>query len=442
MFVLGLIGGFIALVTPCVWPIIPFTLSFFLKRTGDRRKNLRDAFLYGISIIVIYVGIGLLITIAYGASALNSLSTSAVFNLFFFALLLVFAVSFLGAFELTLPSSWSSKVDAQAESSQGIWGIFLMAFTLALVSFSCTGPIIGTLLVTVSVEGSYLAPTIGMLGFAVALSLPFTLTAMFPNFLKTLPKSGSWMNTVKVTMGFLELALALKFFSVADLAYGWGILDREVFLALWIVIFTLLGLYLAGIILLSQDKTRQVGAVRLLFAIASLSFAVYLLPGLWGAPLKATSAFAPPLYTQDFNLNENEVHPQFTDYEQGLAFAKQENKPVLLNFTGHGCVNCRKMEASIWTAPAVSQRMNNDFVLVSLFVDDKTDLPEPIEITENGQTRLLKTLGDKWSYLQRNRFNNNSQPFYIILDSDGNPLSKSITYTSDVKEFLAFLKMK
>ena len=442
MFALGLLGGFIALVTPCVWPIIPFTISFFLKRTGNSRKNLRDAFLYGVSIIVIYVGLGLLITAVYGASALNSLSTSAFFNLFFFALLVVFGISFLGAFEITLPSSWSSKVDRQAESSKGIWGIFLMAFTLALVSFSCTGPIIGTLLVAVSVEGSYLAPTAGMLGFAVALALPFMLTAMFPSFLKSLPKSGSWMNTIKVSIGFLELALALKFLSVADLAYGWGILDREVFLSLWIVIFGFLGLYLAGIILLPHDNTRKVGVVRLFFAMISLAFAVYLVPGLWGAPLKATSAFAPPLYTQDFNLYQNEVHAKFTDFEQGLDFARKENKNVLLNFTGYGCVNCRKMEASVWTDPEVSRLMNEDFVLISLFVDDKTTLPEPVEITENDQTRLLKTVGDKWSYLQRYKFKSNAQPFCIILDNDGNALSQSIGYTTDVKEFLQFLNLE
>ena len=372
VFILGLIGGFVALLTPCVWPIIPMTVSFFLKRSKDTRKGRRDAVLYGFSIVIIYVLLGIIITSIFGASALNSLSTNAFFNLFFFLLLVLFAVSFFGAFELTLPASWTSKLDQKAETTSGILSILLMAFTLVLVSFSCTGPIIGTLLVEVSTTGSLLAPIIGMLGFAIALALPFSLFAFFPTWLKSMPRSGGWMNSVKVVLGFLELALSLKFLSVADLAYGWGILDRETFLVLWIVIFAMLGFYLLGKIRLPHDdKVEKISVTRMMLAIVSLAFAIYLVPGLWGAPLRSVSAFSPPLYTQDFNLYENEVHAHFDNYEAGMRYAQEKNKPVLVDFSGFGCVNCRKMEASVWTNDQVANHLNNDFVLITLMVDDK-----------------------------------------------------------------------
>lgn len=441
IFFMGFVGGLVALFTPCVWPIIPMTVSFFLKRAKDKKKGIRDAMTYGVSIIVIYLALGLAITAIFGASSLNALATNAVFNIFFFLLLVVFALSFFGWFELTLPSSWTNKVDNKASSTSGLLSIFLMAFTLTLVSFSCTGPIIGFLLVEVSTSGSITGPAIGMLGFAVALALPFTLFAMFPTWLKQAPKSGSWMNIIKVTLGFIELAFALKFFSVADLAYGWGLLDREVFLSLWIVIFGLLGLYLIGKVKFRSDgdDNRAMPVPCIVLGMLSLAFTIYMIPGLWGAPCKAVSAFAPPMNTQDFNLYNNEVHPRFKDYEQGMTAAKAEGKPVLIDFTGFGCVNCRKMEAAVWTYPQVADKLNNDFVLISLYVDDKQPLDHPIEIVENGKKRTLRTIGDKWSYLQRSKFGANAQPFYVILDNEGKPLAGSYSYDENIDRYLEFL---
>lgn len=443
IFFLGFLGGLVALFTPCVWPIIPMTVSFFLKRNKDKAKGVRDAVTYGISIIVIYVALGLIVTGIFGASALNALSTNAIFNIFFFLMLVVFAASFMGAFEITLPSSWSSAVDSKAESTTGLLSIFLMAFTLALVSFSCTGPIIGFLLVEVSTTGSIIAPTIGMFGFALALALPFTLFALFPTWLKQMPKSGNWMNCIKVCLGFLELAFALKFLSVADLAYGWRLLDRETFLALWIVIFALLGFYLLGKIKFPHDEDEdegKVGVTRFFLALISLAFAVYMVPGLWGAPLKAVSAFAPPMKTQDFNLYTNEVHAQFTDYDAGMAYAKQHGKPVMVDFTGYGCVNCRKMELSVWVDEKVSSLINDEYVLITLYVDDKTPLPEKVTVQENGAERILRTVGDKWSYLQRTKFGANAQPFYVLIDNNGMPLNKSYSYDEDVDKYVDFLQ--
>ena len=441
IFFAGFLGGLIALLTPCVWPMIPMTVSFFLKRTKDRKKAIRDAITYGLSIIVIYLVMGLLITGIFGASALNDLSTNAIFNILFFLLLVVFAVSFFGAFELVLPASWTSKLDSKADSTTGILSIFFMSFTLVLVSFSCTGPIIGTLLVQAASMGTAVGPAIGMFGFALALSIPFSVFAIFPNMLQSMPKSGGWLNSVKVVLGFLELALALKFLSVADLAYGWRLLDREAFIVLWSVIFSLLGVYLLGKIKFSHDsEVKYVSVPRLFMAIISFAFAIYMVPGLWGAPLKAISAFAPPLYTQDFNLYKNEVHAAFDDYESGMAYAKKVNKPVMIDFSGFGCVNCRKMEASVWTDPKVKQMLENDYVLITLMVDDKTKLPQPIEIQENGKTRKLKTIGDKWSYLQRSKFGSNAQPFYILLNDEGQPLGPSYAFNEDVSKYIQFLQ--
>ena len=441
IFVTGFLGGLLALFTPCVWPIIPMTVSFFLKRSEDKKKGIRDAWTYGASIVVIYVALGLAITLIFGASALNALSTNAIFNILFFLMLVVFAASFFGAFEITLPSKWSNAVDSKAESTTGLLSIFLMAFTLSLVSFSCTGPIIGFLLVQVSTTGSIVAPTIGMLGFAIALALPFTLFALFPSWLKSMPKSGGWMNVIKVTLGFLELAFALKFLSVADLAYGWRLLDRETFLALWIVIFALLGFYLLGKIKFPHDDDdNKVGVTRFFMALVSLAFAVYMVPGLWGAPLKAVSAFAPPMQTQDFNLYKNEVHAKFDDYDLGMEYARLNGKPVMLDFTGYGCVNCRKMEAAVWTDPKVSDLINNDYVLITLYVDNKTPLTEPVKIVENGTERTLRTVGDKWSYLQRVKFGANAQPFYVLLDNQGKPLNKSYAYDEDIPKYIEFLQ--
>ena len=441
IFFAGFLGGLIALLTPCVWPMIPMTVSFFLKRTKDRKKAIRDAITYGLSIIVIYLVMGLLITGIFGASALNDLSTNAIFNILFFLLLVVFAVSFFGAFELVLPASWTSKLDSKADSTTGILSIFFMSFTLVFVSFSCTGPIIGTLLVQAASMGTAVGPAIGMFGFALALSIPFSVFAIFPNMLQSMPKSGGWLNSVKVVLGFLELALALKFLSVADLAYGWRLLDREAFIVLWIVIFSLLGVYLLGKIKFSHDsEVKYVSVPRLFMAIISFAFAIYMVPGLWGAPLKAISAFAPPLYTQDFNLYKNEVHAAFDDYESGMAYAKKVNKPVMIDFSGFGCVNCRKMEASVWTDPKVKQMLENDYVLITLMVDDKTKLPQPIEIQENGKTRKLKTIGDKWSYLQRSKFGSNAQPFYILLNDEGQPLGPSYAFNEDVSKYIQFLQ--
>lgn len=453
IFLMGLAGGLVALVTPCVWPIIPMTVSFFLKRADNKKKGIRDASIYGISIVVIYVALGLIITLCFGASALNSLSTNAWFNIFFCLLLLVFAASFLGGFEITLPSSWGNAVDSKANKTTGLLSIFLMAFTLSLVSFSCTGPIIGFLLVEVGTSGSSIvAPTVGMLGFAIALALPFTLFAMFPTWLKKAPKSGNWMNCIKVCLGFLELAFALKFLSVADLTNGWGILDREVFLSLWIVIFALLGAYLIGWIRFPHDEdeydemgevvvNHRTGITRFFLALFAFAFAIYMIPGLWGAPCKAVSAFAPPMSTQDFNLQKEEVvEAKFTDYEAGMAYAKQKGLPVMVDFTGFGCVNCRKMEAAVWTDQTVKDIINDDYVLVSLFVDDKTALPEVEEVEENGSTTKLRTIGDKWSYLQRMKFGANAQPFYVLLDNDGKPLNTSYSYDEDIAAFVQWLK--
>ena len=441
IFFAGFIGGLLALFTPCVWPIIPMTVSFFLKRSKDKKKGIRDAWTYGASIVVIYVTLGLAITLIFGASALNALSTNAVFNILFFLMLVVFAASFFGAFEITLPSKWSNAVDSKAEQTSGLLSIFLMAFTLSLVSFSCTGPIIGFLLVEVSTTGSVVAPAIGMLGFALALALPFTLFAMFPSWLKQMPKSGGWMNVIKVTLGFLELAFALKFLSVADLAYGWRILDRETFLALWIVIFGLLGFYLLGKIKFPHDDDEDsVSVPRFFMALCSLAFAVYMVPGLWGAPLKAVSAFAPPMNTQDFNLYKNEVHAQFDDFDAGMEYAKRNGKPVMLDFTGYGCVNCRKMELSVWTDSKVSKLIQDDYVLITLYVDNKTPLPEHIKVMENGKERTLRTLGDKWSYLQRVKFGANAQPFYVLIDNEGNPLNKSYSFDENVAKYVDFLE--
>lgn len=441
IFIAGFIGGLIALVTPCVWPMIPMTVSFFLKSNKSRRKSIMSALIYGLSIIVIYVALGLLVTIIFGASALNVLATSAGFNIAFFILLVIFAISFMGGFEITLPSKWSNGADAKVDTTTGYISIFFMAFTLCLVSFSCTGPIIGTLLVEAASSSNYLSPAIGMAGFAIALALPFSLFAMFPTMLKSAPKSGGWMNTVKVVLGFLELALAFKFLSVADLAYGWRILDREVFIALWIVIFSLLGFYLLGKLRLPHDdKVEKVGLTRFMLALVSLAFAVYMLPGLWGAPLKSVSAFAPPIYTQDFNLHTGDVHAQTDDYEEGLRMAATLNKPLLVDFSGYGCVNCRKMEAAVLTNPDIKQKIEEDFVMVTLMVDDRKPLPQPITVKESdGQERELQTYGDKWSYLQRTKFGANAQPYYVILNTSGHPLNYAFPYNEDVPKFLQFL---
>ena len=453
IFFLGVLGGLIALLTPCVWPIIPMTVSFFLKRSkDDKRKGIRDAILYGLSIIVIYVGLGLLVTLIWGPSSLNALSTNAVFNLFLFALLVVFAASFLGGFEITLPASWSTAMDEKASSTTGLLSIFFMALTLVLVSFSCTGPIIGLLLVDMVTSGSVVAPTIGMFGFALALAAPFTLFALFPTWLKSAPKSGNWMNVIKVVLGLVELAFALKFLSVADLAYGWRLLDRETFLCLWILIFSLMGCYLLGWIRLPHDEDEydeegnviarpKIGVIRFLSALCVLAFSLYMIPGLWGAPCKAVSAFAPPMWTQDFNLNANTVEATYTDYEQGMAAAQRSGRPVMLDFTGFGCVNCRKMEAAVWPDARVRQLMTEDYILISLYVDDKTPLDEHVEVTEtDGTTRKLRTIGDKWSYLQRTKFGAQTQPFYVLLDHDARPLAGSYSYNEDVPAFVTWLE--
>ncbi|MCD8302961.1 MAG: thioredoxin family protein [Prevotellaceae bacterium] len=452
VFLLGLLGGLAALVTPCVWPIIPMTVSFFLKRNKDfRGRGIRDAITYGLSIVVIYVALGLLVTLLFGASALNSMSTNAVFNIFFFLLLLAFGASFLGGFDIQLPSSWGNAVNRKAGSTSGLLSIFLMAFTLALVSFSCTGPIIGFLLVEVSTSGGIVAPTVGMLGFAIALALPFTLFALFPSWLKAVPKSGNWMNRIKVSLGFIELAFSLKFLSVADLAYGWHILDREVFLSLWIVLFALWGAYLIGWIRFPHDEdeydeqgevvvNRRTSVIRFFLSVLCFAFAIYMVPGLWGAPCKAISAFAPPLSTQDFKLGTQETKAAFRDYEEGMIYASENHKPVLLDFTGYGCVNCRKMEAAVWSDSKVSDIINGDYVLISLYVDDKTPLPEKEIVSENGQQRTLRTVGDKWSYLQRMKFGANAQPFYVLVDNEGRPLAKSYSYDENVSAYVHWLR--
>lgn len=441
IFIAGFVGGLIALVTPCVWPMIPMTVSFFLKQNKTKRQSIIKAATYGGSIIVIYVALGLAVTAIFGASALNELSTSAVFNIIFFLLLVVFAISFMGGFELTLPASWTNKMDSKVDSTTGLLSIFFMAFTLALVSFSCTGPIIGTLLVEAASTSNFISPAVGMFGFALALALPFTLFAMFPTVLKSMPKSGGWMNTVKVVLGFLELALALKFLSVADLAYGWRILDREVFVSLWIVIFALLGVYLLGKIRFPHDdEVEKTGVTRFLLACVSFAFAVYMLPGLWGAPLKAISAFSPPLSTQDFSLFEGDVAAQVDDFDEGLRLSRETGKPVLLDFSGYGCVNCRKMEAAVWTDTDVKNTIDNDYILVTLMVDEKKPLPEPIRVTEkDGTQRTLRTYGDKWSYLQRSKFGANAQPFHVLVDGEGHPLAAPFVYKEDVPAYKAFL---
>lgn len=452
IFLLGLAGGFIALFTPCVWPIIPMTVSFFLKRNKENRaKGIREAMTYGASIVVIYVVLGLAVTLLFGANALNALSTNAIFNIFFCLMLITFAASFLGGFEITLPSSWTNAVDSKASNTTGLLSIFLMAFTLALVSFSCTGPIIGFLLVEMATSGSVVGPTVGMLGFAIALAIPFTLFAIFPAWLKSAPKSGNWMNAIKVTLGFLELAFALKFLSVADLAYGWHILDREVFLCLWIIIFALLGAYHVNWLRFPHDEEEydemgekvlhtKTSVPQFFIALCSFAFAMYMVPGLWGAPCKAVSAFAPPMNTQDFRIAQEEVEAKYKDYEEGMAAAVREGKPVMIDFTGFGCVNCRKMEAAVWTDDRVKDIINNDYILIQLFVDDKTPLPEPIEVTQNGQTRKLRTVGDKWSYLQSTKFGAQAQPFYVLLDHEGKPLNSSASYDEDIDKYIKFLE--
>lgn len=443
IFFMGILGGFIALLTPCVWPIIPMTVSFFLKRAkDDRKKGIRDAVTYGLSIIVIYMGLATLVTWAFGPQKLNELATNAPFNVFFFLLLAVFAFSFFGWFELRLPSSWGNAVDNKASATTGLLSIFLMAFTLSLVSFSCTAPVVGLLLVQAATSGDWVAPAVGMFGFALALALPFTFFALFPTLLKKAPKSGSWMNMIKVVLGFIELAFSLKFLSVADLAYGWHILDRETFLSIWIVLFGLLGLYLIGKLKFPHDdpdqKAMPVPAIML--GLCSLAFSVYMLPGLWGAPSKAVSAFAPPINTQDFNLAPQTVHAAYTDYDEGMRAAAAAGKPVLVDFTGFGCVNCRKMEASVWTDSRVAEKLNKDYVLISLYVDDKTPLKQPVEMKlPDGTSRTLRTIGDKWSYLEQTKFGYLAQPFYVPLDNAGKPLNGSFSFKEDVPAYLEFL---
>ena len=446
IFIVGFIGGLLALVMPCIWPIIPMTISFFLKRAkDDRRKGIKDAMTYGLSIVVIYLGLGLLITAIFGPNKLNELSTSAVFNVILFLLLLVFAFSFFGWFEIKLPDRWANAVDSKASSTTGLISIFLMAFTLVLVSFSCTAPIIGLLLVQTVTTGDWLAPTIGMLGFALALALPFTLFALFPSWLKSAPRSGSWMTTIKVVLGFVELAFSLKFLSVADLAYGWHLLDREVFLSLWIVIFGAMGLYLIGKLKFQEDAVggeidKPMPVPCIMAGLCAIAFAIYMVPGLWGAPCKAISAFAPPINTQDFNLNTKTVEAHYHSYEEGMAAAKAQGKPVLIDFTGFGCVNCRKMEAAVWTDPTVADMLNNQYVLISLYVDDKTPLAEPVEVSLNGQQRTLRTVGDKWSYLQASKFGANAQPYYIAIDNDGRPLNHAYGFKEDVAAYIDYLQ--
>ena len=454
ILLMGFIGGLLAVCMPCIWPIIPMTVSFFLKRAktdkktmvSTNRQGIKDAITYGLSIIVIYLGLGLLVTALFGSDTLNAMSTNAVFNIFLFVLLVVFALSFFGWFEIKLPDSWANAVDTKASTTSGLLSIFLMAFTLVLVSFSCTAPIIGLLLVETTTSGNWLAPALGMFGFALALALPFTLFALFPAWLKRAPKSGSWMNMLKIVLGFIELAFALKFFSVADLAYGWHLLDREVFLSLWIVIFALLGAYLCGWLKFQSDEiggeiNKPMPVVCIMGGLISLAFAIYMVPGLWGAPCKAVSAFAPPMNTQDFNINTKVVEAKFTDYDEGMAAAKAQGKPVLIDFTGFGCVNCRKMEAAVWTDAKVADMLSDDFVLISLYVDDKTPLKEPFEVTDvNGNTKTLRTVGAKWSYLQSSKFGANAQPFYVVLDNDGKPLTSSRAYDEDIAEYIKFLK--
>ena len=442
VFILGFGGGLVALLTPCVWPIIPMTVSFFLKRSKQRSQAIREAMIYGVSIVVIYLLLGLAVTLIFGAGALNALSTNAIFNIFFCLMLLVFGASFLGGFELTLPSSWTNKVDEKASSTTGLLSIFLMAFTLVLVSFSCTGPIIGFLLVEVAASGEILAPAVGMFGFALALALPFTVFALFPSLLKQAPRSGGWMNTIKVVLGFVEIAFALKFLSVADLSYHWGILDRETFLAIWIVLFTLLGLYLLKVIRFPHDdpEEKQASVPGFFVAVLSIAFAVYMVPGLWGAPCKAVSAFAPPITTQDFNLYENNFEPHTKDFETAMQMSRQQNKPVMLDFTGFGCVNCREMESDVLSNEKVLSTLQDDYIVVSLYVDDKTPLPEPFEIELDGKKVILETVGDKWMYLQNYKFGYSAQPYYVLVDGKGMPLNGWRKHNLDVDDFADFLE--
>ena len=442
VFILGFGGGLVALLTPCVWPIIPMTVSFFLKRSKQRSQAIREAMIYGVSIVVIYLLLGLAVTLIFGAGALNALSTNAIFNIFFCLMLLVFGASFLGGFELTLPSSWTNKVDEKASSTTGLLSIFLMAFTLVLVSFSCTGPIIGFLLVEVAASGEILAPAVGMFGFALALALPFTVFALFPSLLKQAPRSGGWMNTIKVVLGFVEIAFALKFLSVADLSYHWGILDRETFLAIWIVLFTLLGLYLLKVVRFPHDdpEEKQASVPGFFVAVLSIAFAVYMVPGLWGAPCKAVSAFAPPITTQDFNLYENNFEPHTKDFETAMQMSRQQNKPVMLDFTGFGCVNCREMESDVLSNEKVLSTLQDDYIVVSLYVDDKTPLPEPFEIELDGKKVILETVGDKWMYLQNYKFGYSAQPYYVLVDGKGMPLNGWRKHNLDVDDFADFLE--
>ncbi len=438
LFLTSFIGGLIALFTPCVWPVIPMTVSFFLKRSASRGKAVRDAILYGLSIVAVYVAVGLIITLAFGANALNALATNAIVNIIFFLMLVAFALSFFGLFEISLPSGWSTGTDRKS-ATQGLGGIFFMALTLTIVSFSCTGPIIGFLLVDAASTGSILAPTTGMLGFSVAMAIPFTLFAMFPGWLKSMPKSGGWMDRVKVTLGVIELAFSLKFLSVADMAYGWGILPRDLFVLLWILMALFLGLYLLGLLGKRNKGGQKPGIAGIVTGVVSLAFMAWLIPGLWGAPLKAVSAFTPPMNTQIFGNDKNTVEPQFTDYSEALKASAVSGKPVLIDFTGYGCVNCRKMEASVWTDPRVSETINSKFILVSLFVDDKTPVKKPVSIVENGKKVKIRTIGDKWSLLQRYKFGANAQPFYVITDSKGSLKSEPYTFDPDPEHFISFL---
>lgn len=440
IFIWGFIGGLIAIMTPCVWPMIPLTVSFFLKKSSSRRRSIADALIYGLSIIVIYLGLGLIITLVFDAGKLNDLATNAVFNLIFFALLVVFAVSFFGAFDIKLPSSWSTGVDSKAERTSGLLSIFFMAFTLALVSFSCTGPLIGTLLVEAASDGSIAGPAVGMGAFALALAIPFTLFAFFPSLIKGMPRSGGWLNSVKVVLGFLELILSLKFLSIADLAYGWGILDREIFIAIWIVLFILLGMYLLGKLRFSHDAPLEwVSIPRFFMALASFSFAVYLLPGMWGAPLKGVSAFVPPLNTQDFNLYEDGQFQTFDDFDEGMRYAAEHHKAVLLDFSGYGCVNCRKMEGAVFDTPEVQNMIKDNFVLITLMVDDKQELSQPISVEENGKKLKLTTVGAKWSYLQRTKFAASVQPYYVIVNNEGDALVNPYYFDESVDKFVDWL---
>lgn len=442
IFLGGFLGGLLALLTPCVWPMIPLTVSFFLKKSDSKSKAIINALIYGVSIIVIYLLLGLIITLAFGPSTLNELATGAVFNVFFFVLLVFFAISFFGAFEITMPSKWTNAVSGKAGKTTGLFSLFFMAFTLVLVSFSCTGPIIGTLLVEAVSQGNIIGPAIGMFGFALALAVPFALFAMFPSVLKGLPKSGGWLSTVKVVLGFIELALSLKFLSVADLAYGWHILDREVFISLWIVIFALLGLYLLKVFRFSgEDDDKGIGAFRLILAMISLSFAMYLVPGLWGAPLKSISAFAPPLSTQDFNLYESGKFQEYDDFDKGMDAAKEAGKPVFLDFSGYGCVNCRKMEAAVFDNQRIRSLIEENFVMITLMADDKRELPEILEINTDNGVEKMRTYGDLWSYLQRHKFGANSQPYYVVLDNEGNLLSGPAYYDENVDNFAKFLNV-